>query len=52
MATIQEVAQLAGVSVGSVSRFLNGYKLKEKNEEKIKKAIKELDYQENYFQRV
>ncbi len=49
MATIQEVAQLAGVSVGSVSRFLNGYKLKEKNEEKIKKAIKELDYQENYF---
>lgn len=49
MATIQEVAQLAGVSVGSVSRYLNGHQLKEANMKKIESAIKDLNYKENYF---
>lgn len=47
MASIREVAQAAGVSVGSVSRYLNGQKLKEANMEKIAQAIQELDYKEN-----
>lgn len=49
MATIQEVAQHAGVSVGSVSNYLNGQKLRAQNAEKIKQAIEELGYQENFF---
>ncbi|WP_265460068.1 LacI family DNA-binding transcriptional regulator [Enterococcus sp. HY326] len=49
MVTIQEVAARAGVSVGSVSRYLNGHQLKEQNMKKIKKAIDDLDYRENLF---
>lgn len=49
MATIQEVAEHAGVSVGSVSRYLNGHKLREANVQKIEAAIKALDYKENFF---
>lgn len=49
MVTIREVAKLAQVSVGSVSRYLNGHQLKERNMIKIKKAIKELNYKENLF---
>ncbi|KAF1304621.1 LacI family DNA-binding transcriptional regulator [Candidatus Enterococcus willemsii] len=49
MATIQEVAKHAGVSVGSVSRYLNGHKLKDANMQKIEAAIAELNYTENYF---
>ncbi|KAF1297134.1 LacI family transcriptional regulator [Enterococcus sp. JM4C] len=47
MATIQEVAKYAGVSVGSVSRYLNGYTLKADNMSKIMEAIAALDYREN-----
>lgn len=49
MVTIQEVAKHAQVSVGSVSRYLNGHNLKKQNMEKIKKAIEELNYKENLF---
>lgn len=49
MVTIQEVAKEAQVSVGSVSRYLNGYKLKEQNMLRIKQAIETLDYKENLF---
>lgn len=42
--TIKDVAKLSGLSVGTVSRYLNGFKLKEANEEKIAKAIKELNF--------
>lgn len=47
MSSIREVAKLANVSVGSVSRYLNGQILKEENMKKIENAIKELDYKEN-----
>lgn len=47
MSTIQEVAQRAGVSTGTVSRYLNGYKLKQKNMDAIKQAIEDLDYHPN-----
>ena len=33
--TIKEVAKMAGVSVGTVSRYINGFSVKEKNK-KIK----------------
>ncbi|GAA3013197.1 LacI family DNA-binding transcriptional regulator [Tetragenococcus solitarius] len=48
MATIQEVAKLANVSVGSVSRYLNGHKLKDTNMKQIEAAIQKLGYQQNY----
>lgn len=44
MVTIKDIATQAGVSVGSVSRYLNGYRLKQGNEEKVKKAIQDLNY--------
>ena len=44
MATIKDIANRSGVSVGSISRYLNGVHLKKENEEKIKQAIKELHY--------
>lgn len=49
MVTIQEVAKEAGVSVGSVSRYLNGHTLRENNVKKIKEAIEKLNYKENFF---
>ncbi|WP_408869065.1 LacI family DNA-binding transcriptional regulator [Brochothrix campestris] len=49
MATIQEVAKQAGVSVGSVSGYLNGHKLRPQNAKKIAAAIEALDYKENFF---
>ncbi|MHC5217343.1 LacI family DNA-binding transcriptional regulator [Enterococcus sp. LJL128] len=47
MATIQEVAKAAGVSVGSVSRYLNGHKLRPENSERIRQAIEKMNYREN-----
>jgi LacI family transcriptional regulator len=47
LVTIREVAAQAGVSIGTVSRFLNGKQLKKENMENIEKAIKELGYEEN-----
>ncbi|MDR3241622.1 MAG: LacI family DNA-binding transcriptional regulator [Lactobacillaceae bacterium] len=39
MITIREVAREAGVSLGTVSRYLNGNQLKAVNMQKIKAAI-------------
>lgn len=44
---VREVAKKAGVSVGSVSRFLNGYNIKEQTREKIQMAIDELGFKES-----
>lgn len=46
-ATIRDVAKKAGVSLGTVSRYLNGYLLREENRKKIEKAIQELGFKEN-----
>ncbi|WP_052342621.1 LacI family DNA-binding transcriptional regulator [Bacillus sp. EB01] len=51
MTTIKDVSRLSGISIGTVSRYLNGYKIKKDNEEKIKQAIKELDYKVNQMAR-
>ncbi|WP_181347807.1 LacI family DNA-binding transcriptional regulator [Thalassobacillus sp. CUG 92003] len=46
MANIQQVAQKAGVSVATVSRFLNGNaKVTSKTKLKVEDAIKELNYE-------
>lgn len=44
MATIKDVASLAGVSVGTVSNVLNGKTSNQELIEKVEKAIKQLDY--------
>lgn len=49
MASIKDVAKLAKVSVGSVSKYLNGGKLKEKTTIAIEQAIKSLDYEKNAY---
>lgn len=44
-ATIRDVARLAAVSQGTVSRVLNGLSVGEKLKERVTKAITELNYQ-------
>lgn len=48
-ATIRDVAKQAGVSLGTVSRYLNGYTLREKNRLRIEEAILSLGYSENFM---
>ena len=43
--TIKDVARIAGVSIATVSRYLNNASLKEENRQRIAKAVKELNYQ-------
>lgn len=47
MATIKSVAEHAGVSIASVSRVINGTVARGDTEDRVWKAIKELDYQPN-----
>lgn len=51
MATIKDVAERTGLSVATISKFLNGAPVREKNRVVIERAIKELDYQVNHFAR-
>lgn len=51
MATIKDVARLAGVSVSTISKYLNGGNVLEENAEAIRKAVAELDYRVNPFAR-
>lgn len=46
-ATIHDVARAAGVSAATVSRALNGGKVKDATRERVRKAASELDYQPN-----
>jgi len=47
MMTIVDVAKKAGVSKSTISRYLNGEKVRDENRVKIEKAIKEMNYQIN-----
>lgn len=51
MSTIQEVAKRAGVSAGTVSRYLNGHQLKAANQDRVEAAIRDLGYRSNYLAR-
>ena len=51
MATMVDVARRAGVSIATVSKYLNGGNVLEKNRELIDSAIEELGYQINEFAR-
>lgn len=53
MATIKDIANIAGVSAMTVSRYFNEpEKLKPKTFEKIKKAVEEVEYQPNMVARL
>lgn len=49
--TIHDVAKHAGVAVGTVSRYLNGYTLREYNRRKVEAAIHELGFKGNIMAR-
>lgn len=50
-ATIHDVAKMAGVTIGTVSRYLNGYRLRPENARKVESAIEATGYQVNPFAR-
>lgn len=47
--TIQDIANMAGVSKSTVSRYLNNGYVSKENKEKIKRAIEKTGYQTNFF---
>ncbi|MFW6269060.1 MAG: LacI family DNA-binding transcriptional regulator, partial [Bacillota bacterium] len=47
LATMKDVARYAEVSIATVSKYLNGGNVLDKNEEKIQEAIETLDYRIN-----
>lgn len=49
--TMKEVAKLAGVGVGTVSRVLNDGSVKAATRQKVEAAIKELNYQPDFYAR-
>jgi len=51
MATIKDVARLAGVSVSTVSKYINGGNVRPENQPAIRDAIQKLDYRVNPFAR-
>ncbi len=51
MATIKDVAKYAGVSVATVSKYINGGNVLDENRKLIDKAIKDLDYKVNIMAR-
>ena len=51
MATIKDVARMAGVSVSTVSKYINGGNLRQENVDAIRDAIDALDYRVNPFAR-
>lgn len=52
MTTIKEIAEKAGVSIGTVDRVIHGRgSVSPKTEKLVKKVIKELNYNPNYFAR-
>lgn len=51
MATIKDVANDAGVAVGTVSKVLNGHYVSEENKRKVEESVARLGYQMNYYAR-
>ena len=51
MATIKDVARMAGVSIATVSKYMNGGNVLPENMDAISKAVEALDYRVNPFAR-
>ncbi len=51
MATLKDIAKETGLSVATISKYINGVKLKEKNRIAVETAIKKLDYTVNEYAR-
>lgn len=51
MATIKDVANDAGVAVGTVSKVLNGHYVSAENKRKVEESVARLGYQMNYYAR-
>ena len=49
--TIKDVAKRAGVSIATVSRFLNDAPLRKENRQSVAKAVSELNYQPSLYAR-
>lgn len=46
-ATIKDIARMTGLGLATISSYLNGGNVREKNRRKIEQAIRELDFQVN-----
>lgn len=51
MASIKDVAKMAGVSISTVSKYINGGNVRDANLDAIRNAIETLDYRVNPFAR-
>lgn len=51
MPNIHDIVRLTNLSLGTVSNYLNGKKIKDKNRKAIEEAIRQLDYKVNAFGR-
>ncbi len=51
MATIKDVARMAGVSTTTISKYINGGNVRAENAEAIRNAIDTLDFRVNHFAR-
>lgn len=51
MATIKDVARMAGVSLSTVSKYINGGNVRRENADAIRNAIQTLDFRVNPFAR-
>ena len=51
MATIKDVARMAGVAPSTISKYINGGNVRSENAEAIRKAIVQLDYHADPFAR-
>lgn len=50
-ATIKDVARITGLSLGTISKYMNGGTVKIKNQEKIDAAVQELNYHVDEYAR-
>ncbi len=51
MSTIKDVARMAGVSLSTVSKYINGGSVRAENAQAIRQAVQALDYRVNPFAR-
>ena len=49
-ATLKDIAKETGLSTATISKYLNGAKLREKNRIAIEQAIRKLDYTVNEYE--